>query len=111
MLGRHVLQSTECARDGVLRVGRSIYILPTPWVWRSTMIDVFRVDRNIPTVRSDMLLLLISTQWFAHVKSIFTFFGCRGIIAVVVDHPSVYGVPEQSLARAESRSHHKRAFA
>ena len=93
-----MLQSKKRARDGGLRFGRSIYILSMPWVWRSTMIDVFRVDRNISTVRSDMLLLLISTQWFPHVESIFAFFGCRGIIAVVVDHPSVYGVPEQISA-------------
>ena len=57
------------------------------------MVDIFRIDPDVSAVLSDMLFVLVPTEWFAHVESVLTFFRCCGIITIVVDHPSVYSVP------------------
>ena len=57
------------------------------------MIDVLRINSNVPSILPHMLLVFIANKGFPHVKRILGVIRCCGIVAVIVDHSSVDSIP------------------
>ena len=60
------------------------------------MIDVFRIDPNVPSIPPHVLFVFVTTKGFSHVKCVLGLVHCCGIVAVIVNHASIDGIPAVS---------------